>query len=54
MPMPVITHPMTMAPGEAWRDMSLGRLNTPPPIIEPTTSATSGSSVSLSDVRPAS
>ena len=51
MPMPVMTQPMTMAPGEACRDMSLGRLKTPPPIIEPTTSATSGSSLSLSEPR---
>ena len=47
MPMPVITQPMMIAPGDAPRDMSLGRLKTPPPIIEPTTRAISGTSVSL-------
>jgi hypothetical protein len=30
--------------------MSLGRLKTPPPIIEPTTNATSGSKVNLLEV----
>ena len=45
--MPVITQPMMIAPGDAPRDMSLGRLKTPPPIIEPTTRAISGTSVSL-------
>ena len=47
MPMPVITQPMMIAPGDAPRDMSLGRLKTPPPIIEPTTRAMSGTRVSL-------
>jgi hypothetical protein len=36
-----------MAPGEAPADMSDGKLKTPPPIIEPTTSATNGSKVNL-------
>ena len=49
MPTPVITQPMRMAPGDAPRDMSRGRLKTPPPIIEPTTSAMSGSSVNFCD-----
>src|SRR5215471_11388171 len=47
MPIPVIDQPMMTAPGEAWRDISLGRLKTPPPIMEPTTRATNGISVSL-------
>src|SRR5690242_15270302 len=47
MPMPVISQPITIAPGEAAADMSRGRLKTPPPIIEPTTSATKGSRASL-------
>jgi hypothetical protein len=33
MPMPVIIQPMMIAPGNAPRDMSEGRLKTPPPII---------------------
>src|SRR6478736_3329405 len=47
--MPVTTQPRMIAPGPAPLDMSFGRLNTPPPIIEPTTRATSGSNVSLFD-----
>jgi hypothetical protein len=47
MPTPVTIQPITMAPGEAPLDMSDGRLKTPPPIIEPTTSAISGRRVSL-------
>jgi hypothetical protein len=47
MPMPVISHPMMIAPGAAAFDMSEGRLKTPPPIIEPMISAISGKRVSL-------
>ncbi len=49
MPTPVIAQPIMMAPGEAWADMSPGRLNTPPPIMEPTTKPISGSRVSRPD-----
>ena len=47
MPMPVISQPIRIAPGDAPFDMSEGRLKTPPPIIEPTTRAVSGRSVSF-------
>src|SRR5215472_15618050 len=40
--------PITIAPDPAWRDISLGRLKTPPPTTEPTTRAASRSSDSLS------
>jgi hypothetical protein len=46
-PMPVTIQPMMIAPGEAPLDMSDGKLKTPPPIIEPMTSAVSGNKVSL-------
>src|SRR5262245_52428798 len=47
MPMPVTSQPMRMAPGDALFDMSDGRLKTPPPIIDPTTSAIRGRSVNF-------
>ena len=47
MPTPVTIQPITIAPGPALLEMSDGRLKTPPPIIEPTTSAIKGASVSL-------
>ena len=49
MPMPVISQPMMTAPGDAPLAMFCGRLNTPPPIIEPTTRATSGNRPSVPD-----
>jgi hypothetical protein len=47
MPMPVTSQPTRIAPGEAAFDMSEGKLKTPPPIIDPTTSAVSGRSVNF-------
>jgi hypothetical protein len=44
---------MITAPGEDPLAMFCGRLNTPPSIIEPTTSATNGHNPSLSELRSA-
>jgi len=47
MPMPVMSQPSRMAPGDAPRDMSEGKLKTPPPIMDPKTSAVRGNRVSF-------
>ena len=47
MPMKVTTQAMMMAPSPAAPDMLAGRLNEPPPIIEPTTTPVSISRPSL-------
>src|SRR5262249_44724746 len=47
MPKPVMIQPMMIAAGDAPRDMSEGKLKTPPPIMDPTTSAMRGTSVNL-------
>ena len=49
MPTPVMIQPIRMAPGDAPRDMSDGKLKTPPPIIEPMTRAMRGRSVNFCD-----
>src|SRR4029453_17477439 len=47
MPTPVMSQPSRIAPGDAPFDISAGRLKTPPPTIDPTTSAISGRRVSF-------
>ena len=50
MPTPVMNQPMRIAPGDAPRDMSDGRLKTPPPIMDPMTRAMRGRSVNFCDL----
>jgi hypothetical protein len=49
--MPVISQPTTIGGGAATLDLADGRVNTPPPIIEPMTGAISGKSVSCGACR---
>src|SRR6188474_2293279 len=50
MPTPVMVQPIRIAAGDAPRDMSEGKLKTPPPIMDPTTRAMRGSSVNFCDL----